>query len=90
MRSDTIKLLEENIGRTLSDINHSNVFFNLFPRKIKIKSKINSKWIKDLNVRPDTIKLLEENISRAVFDINCSNILLDPSPREMETINKMK
>ena len=43
VRSDTIKLLEENIGRTLSDINHSNVFFNLFPRKIKIKSKINAK-----------------------------------------------
>ena len=43
MRSDTIKLLEENIGRTLSDINHSNVFFNLFPRIIKIKSKINAK-----------------------------------------------
>ena len=54
-------------------------------------TKINSKWIKDLNLRPDTIKLLEENLGRTLFDINRSNIFLDPSPRVMETkanINK--
>ena len=47
-------------------------------------TKINSKWIKDLNVRPDTIKLLEENTGRTLYDINHSKILFDPAPREME------
>ena len=47
-------------------------------------TKVNSKWIKDLNVRPDTIKLLEENIGRTLYDINHRKILFDPPPREME------
>ena len=52
-------------------------------------TKINSKWIKDLNVRPDTIKLLEENVGRTLNDINHSKILFDPAPREMEIKTKI-
>ena len=51
-------------------------------------TKINSTWIKDLNVSPDTIKLLEENIGRTLYDINHSKIIFDPPPREMEIKQK--
>ena len=47
-------------------------------------TKINSKWIKDLNVRLETIQLLEENIDKTLSDINHSRILYDPPPRVME------
>ena len=50
--------------------------------------KINTKWIKDLNVRPETIKLLEENIGRTLDDINQSKILYDPPPRVTEIKTK--
>ena len=52
-------------------------------------TKINSKWIKDLNVRPETIKPLEENIGRTLDDINQSKILYDPPPRVMEIRTKV-
>ena len=51
--------------------------------------KINSKWIKDLNVRPETIKLLDENIGRTLNDINQSKILYDTPPRVMEIKTKV-
>ena len=50
-------------------------------------TKINSKWIKDLNARPETIKLL--NIGRTLDDINQSKILYDPPPRVMEIKTKV-
>ena len=53
-------------------------------------TKINSKWIKDLNVKPDTTKLLEEIIGRKLFDVNHSNIFSDPPPRILKIkINKL-
>ena len=52
-------------------------------------TKINSRWIKDLNLRPDTIKLLEENIGRTLYDINHSKILFAPPPGEMDIKTKI-
>ena len=52
-------------------------------------TKINSKWIKDLNVRPETINLLEENIGRILYVINHKKILYDPPPRVIEIKTKV-
>ena len=53
-------------------------------------TKINSKWIWNINIRPDTIKLIEENIGRTLFHIiNCSNIFSEPSPRVVEIKTKI-
>ena len=53
-------------------------------------AKINSKWTKDLNVRPEIIKLLEGNIGRTLDDINQSKILYDSPPRVNRNKNKSK
>ena len=51
---------------------------------LTLYTKINSKWVKDLNVRPETITLLDGNIGRIIFDINHSNIFLDQSSKAKE------
>ena len=52
-------------------------------------TKINSKWIKDLDIRPDTLKLLEENIGQPLSDVNDSNIFSDPPSRVMTIKRKI-
>ena len=52
-------------------------------------TEINSKWIRDLNVRLDTIKVLEENVGRTLYDIDHSKIFFDPPPRVMEIKTKL-
>ena len=51
--------------------------------------KINSKWMKDLNVRQEAIKILEEKAGKNLFDLSCSNFLLNTSPEARETKAKM-
>ena len=52
-------------------------------------TKINSQWIKDLNVGTATLKLLDENVGKTLLDINCSSIVLDPPPKVMEIKTKI-
>ena len=51
-------------------------------------TKINSRWVKNLNISHDTIKVLEENIGRKISDIPCSNIFTDMSPRARDIKEK--
>ena len=79
-----------NGGKTASSINDAGKTGELHVKKMALEysltpyTKINSKRIKDLNIRLDTIKLLEENIGRILFDINHSKVFFDPPPRVME------
>ena len=80
--------------KTASSINYAGKTGQLHV-KMKLEhflipyTKINSKWIKNLNVRPEIIKLLEENIGRTLNDINQNEILYDQLPRVMEIKTKV-
>ena len=90
----TVPINSEKMLRALYDT--QTIFIQVsFKKQIKLEhsltphTKITSKWIKDLNVRPDTIKLLEENTGRTLFYINCSNIFFDPPPTVMKIKTKI-
>ena len=92
IRHDTIKFLEDNIDKTFSDINCSNIFLGQSPKAKEIKAKLN-KWdlIKLISfcTAKETIKLLEELIGRTLFDINFSNIFMGLSPKAKEIKAKL-
>ena len=83
-----------NGAKTASSINGAGKNQTVTCKRMKLEhflttyTKINSKWIKDLNVRPETIKFSDENIGRTL-DINQSKILYDPPPRLMEIKTKV-
>ena len=84
-----------NGAKTTSSTNGAGKTGQLRVKKMKLEhfltsyTKINSKWFKDLHVRPETIKLLEENIGSTLDDINQSKILYDPPSRVMEIKTKV-
>ena len=91
---DTLSLTKEariyNEEKTISLTSGAGNKWSITCTRMKLEhfltpyTKINSKWIKDLNVRPETVKLLEENVGKTLSDINHSRILYDPPPRVME------
>ena len=74
----------------IEQLNYNNYVQNNKARVLCTSyTKINSKWVKDLNFRPEAIKLLEENIGRTLYNINNSKILYEPPHRVMEIKTKM-
>ena len=84
-----------NRAKTASSINGAEENWTAAYKRMKLEhfltpyTKINSKWIKDLNVKAETIKLLKENIGRTLDDINQSKIFYDPPSRRMEIKTKI-
>ena len=85
-----------NGAKTVSSINGYWENWTATCKRMKLEhfltpyTKINSKWIKDLNVRPEIIILLEENIGRTLFDTNNIKMIYDPPPRVMGEKSKNK
>ena len=81
--------------KTVSSINEAGNIGQIHEKKKKLDhllipyTRIDSKWIKDLNVRPKTINLLEENIGSKLSDIDNSNFFFDISPLARETKEKI-
>ena len=81
-------------AKAVSSVNGAGKTGQLHVKRMKLEhfltpyTKINSKWITDLNVRPETIKLIEENTGKTL-DINQSKILYDPPPRVTEIKTKV-
>ena len=67
----------------------SELYFCLIEHALTPCTKINSKWLKDLNIRQDTIKLLEKNIGKTFSDTNLINISLAQSPKKIEIKTKI-
>ena len=84
-----------NGARTASSLNGAGETGTAMCKRMKLEhfltpyTKINTKWIKDLSVRPETIKLLEENIGRTLNDTDQSEILYDPPPEVMKIKTKI-